>query len=630
MSTQSIAASPSGITIAYASSATQYHDATVSWSHPGTSLYTLEGLSVSFTAEPGGYYVYVVDQSNIGRGSYTGQVANLGQVTLELPKGSWSGRTSGSLTLRFRRPANSMARYTNISLILSYSSNAVPSTIVVPDAVAGEPQTVNITNTVSTVEHTVTWTYGSVTSGEQSYGASTRSPAWAVPAESLPDLYQANPNSGSIPGTITVKTLTADGALVGTSAASGRLAIPQNGDTLPSVSVALAKTKDSIASASSADYLQNHTTLRVTPTASARYGASVASISILTPDGSFGASSGSATEILLRTAGSYTISTTVTDSRGFTATDVRSITVTACPVPVLTGLDVIRCTASGVESDEGDYASITATASVTVSSWAYSITRTGSTTVVASGSLSGGSGIVGGSLDKDTGYTITVTITDSLGQTASASADIGTALYTIHRMAGGKGVAFGQISRRYGVEVTPDWPFFTHGTEIMELLVDTAHPVGSVIQTLDEAFDPNILWPWTRWGRLEDVFLLAAGTKHVLETGGASADLQSLDVSSASFTLQPQHMPQYTVFTRKSDNADSNANAQGYDSDDPPSGFPAAVGYRTHNTAANTITNPSTALRYVFSRSGAQAVSISGQSAAMPPFLAVNVWVRAR
>ena len=615
MSAQTITASPSSMTIAYSSSATAYHNATVSWTHPGTELYTLEGMTLTFNADPGGYYVYILDETNIGRGSYTGKVASGEQVSIPIPEGAWANKTDGILTFRFRRPASTLAIYTDISLVLTYSANASPSTIVVADAVAGEPQTVNITNTVSTVYHTVTWTYGSITSGEQTYGAATRSPAWAVPASSLSALYQANPNSNTVTGTISVQTFTADGALVGTTTASGNLTIPQNSDTLPTVSVVLTKTHDAIGNASGEDYLQNHTTLHVTPTASAKLGASVTGISILTPDGSFAASNGSATDILLHVSGAYTITTTVTDSRSFTATDTQTITVTACPIPVIAGLDVSRCTDDGTESDEGAYVSISAAASLTISSWAYSITYTGTTTVVTSGSLIDGVGIVGGSLDKDVGYTVTVTATDALGQTASASADIGTALYTIHRMAGGKGVAFGQIAQKYGVEVTAEWPFYTHGNEIMELLVDAAHPVGSVIQTLDDDFDPNALWPWTHWGRLQDVFLLASGTHGILASGGAESVTVTVSVPSQNITLTAEQLPRSSLL--------------GYSDADTPK----YSGSRTTTTKKHGNTS---GINYIdFTGDDQEAITIPAQTASgsvpvMPPYLAVNVWVRAR
>jgi len=72
-------------------------------------------------------------------------------------------------------------------------------------------------------------------------------------------------------------------------------------------------------------------------------------------------------------------------------------------------------------------------------------------------------------------------------------------------MAGGKGVAFGKIAEHKGVEVAETWPLYTHGEEIMELIVNAAHPVNSTLSTLDVRFDPRAEWPWTYWNLLSQV-----------------------------------------------------------------------------------------------------------------------------
>ena len=79
---------------------------------------------------------------------------------------------------------------------------------------------------------------------------------------------------------------------------------------------------------------------------------------------------------------------------------------------------------------------------------------------------------------------------------------LGQAFYTVHRMAGGKGIAFGTISTTEGVTVNPDWPLYTHGQEIEHLILNAAHPIGSALETIDSGFNPSTLWPWTVWGRI--------------------------------------------------------------------------------------------------------------------------------
>lgn len=140
---------------------------------------------------------------------------------------------------------------------------------------------------------------------------------------------------------------------------------------------------------------------------------------------------------------------------------------------------------------------------VGVTTVAYAITQAGTGGSVETGTISGDTYAGSGLLLKDRAYLLTVVLTDAYGRTAAASIEIPSAVYTIHRMAGGKGVAFGQTADRYGVEVTESWPFYAHGQEIMELVLDMAHPPGSILETIDGNSDPNVLWQWTEWAEAD-------------------------------------------------------------------------------------------------------------------------------
>lgn len=82
----------------------------------------------------------------------------------------------------------------NIKLIFecSIKEQVSPSTVVVQTVTAGEPQTVFLTNSAATANHTVVWSYaGKDTNGNnvvidytKECDAATRAPAWAVPGES--------------------------------------------------------------------------------------------------------------------------------------------------------------------------------------------------------------------------------------------------------------------------------------------------------------------------------------------------------------------------------------------------------------------------------------------------------------
>jgi len=425
-----------------------------------------------------------------------------------------------------------------------------------------------------------------------------------------------------------------EGNSLGSTTVEALLTIPNDSTTRPTLTVATDANQDSVATASGEDWLQNHTTLLITPTAAAQAGASLAAIRITTPDGAATGTSGTETDILIRTAGSYPVTVTATDSRGYSSTWTQTLTVTACGAPAITAITAERCDQDGTPNDEGTYASIQASAIVTaiadVDSWTYTLRRAGSSAVIESGTLTDGAGIIGGSLSPEASYTVNVTVEDTLGQTAGAAAEIGSAIYTIHRMAGGKGVAFGKVSELYGVEVNHDWPLYTHGQEILELMVDIAHPVGSVVQTADEDWNPNEQWPWTTWVKLTDVFLKASGTDAALDTGGsdsAAIPAQTVSTPAQNITLTPANLPIYTLYARKSNG--SSVNYNGYETDPVSSMI-----YRAHTPGSNSGT--ASDWRYLISNQAAAAVSIPGASmsipgqtiSTLPPYLAVATWMR--
>ena len=352
----------------------------------------------------------------------------------------------------------------------------------------------------------------------------------------------------------------------------------------PTVSLTVTKTHDAIGSGVGTAYVQNHTTLSIKPVVTTKYGATAGTVRIVTPDGVLTTTSGTAKSILIKTAGSYVINASVTDSRGFVGTAKQTVSVTACEYPSATYLRAFRCTSAGVLNDDGTYIKVEAEATVTSYAQSYSITvehrETGSAGAwVNGGTLTNGSLIMSrsGGCEAESSDDLRVAVADKLGQETSYNATVTSALYTIHRMAGGNGVAFGKVAEKTGVEVREDWPVYCYGQDLQHLLVDTAHPVGSILQSLDSTFNPNAKWPWTLWGKIENVFLLGAGNQVVGATGGTTK--LTLDM-----------LPQYGMRF-------------------------GAGGGQVYN----------------FQASGTSQISYkNGQDDFLPPYMAVNIWVRAK
>lgn len=167
-------------------------------------------------------------------------------------------------------------------------------------------------------------------------------------------------------------------------------------------------------------------------------------------------------------AGTYTPTLTVEDSRGQTTTEtLADITVNPYLNPSL-DFDVFRSNSSGVRDDEGAYGLVTANVSFTDAiadltqptvkingtttnnvTWysAYS-SSTGVSSVISDWTaISSGAtiyGLINGSFNQTDSYSITVSLTDSLGgNSAEITQTLSTAFYTIDFQAGGKEIAFG-------------------------------------------------------------------------------------------------------------------------------------------------------------------------------------------
>lgn len=136
----------------------------------------------------------------------------------------------------------------------------------------------------------------------------------------------------------------------------------------------------------------------------------------------------------------------------------------AYDVPVISGLTIKRCDSGGTEDDEGTYAllgfswEVDSTDSGEVSSVTYKTrTRGGSwpssgTSITASGTSGTVSQVIG-TFAVSTAYEVQVTVTDSHGMTATATATLSPSFFTLDFLAGGTGVAIGKAATRAGLDV---------------------------------------------------------------------------------------------------------------------------------------------------------------------------------
>lgn len=493
----------------------------INWTHEDPSAYVLESIALRFRAGSSGMYVIVTENvNNVWNYRLQKQQGATSGTTYTFPlnKAAWQGKTSGTLrALFYKYSESSRCLYYSTELVFTYRSKADPSTVTVIRTMAGMPQTAMISNTDPDVYHKVTWDYGSwqqdqITSGELTFTAGNRNPSWSIPSESMEYLYRQFTNTAEAQGTVTVKTYTSDGTYVGVATATAWLDLPETAETRPVIqfmsdSDILDATAEAIYEVTDNPYVQNHTTLVRTVTAQGYAGADIAGIQLVTPDGTAVAANSADVSMLIRTAGSYPVEIRIIDTRGQVTTwNDGTYTVQDYMDPTITSIQALRSDDQGNEKPDGDHAWVEAAGVVTGSTETYTakIRKKNGSQIGAEVTLVNGVAILPstGTLSEDESYVITVTLEDEYGVRGTAEIELGTGTITISRMAGGKGLAFGQMAEKHGVEITREWPFYVHGSEILRLILDTVYPPGTALSNVDPDFNPNEQWPWTRWGQV--------------------------------------------------------------------------------------------------------------------------------
>lgn len=345
-----------------------------------------------------------------------------------------SGTYYGNITATGSGVFNTIARASTISSVTS--SVSVNGTNAV---------TVNITRAASSFTHTVVFSFGSYSKTTTGVGTST---SYAIPLSWL----NAIPNATS--GTAKVTVTTYSGSTKIGSAVSKNFTITAPSTIVPSISsVTLSEAVAGIA-AQFGGYVQNKSKIVAKITASGVYSSTIKTYK--TTIQSVNYSGASFTSGVLTKSGTSTVTVTVTDSRGRTASTTASITVIAYAAPKITSFQGFRCLADGTENYEGKY--IKAAVNFTISSVSskntasytieYKLSSATSWTTLTSGAVYAlNSSIVSASgvFSVDSSYDIRLTVKDFF-TTIRSTFEIPTAFTLLDFNASGRGVAFGKVS----------------------------------------------------------------------------------------------------------------------------------------------------------------------------------------
>lgn len=204
-----------------------------------------------------------------------------------------------------------------------------------------------------------------------------------------------------------------------------------------------------------ATYVQYKSKLKVAVTAAGSYGSTIKSYNTTVNGTKY--KEASFTTGAINTSGKITITTTVTDSRGRTATDSEEVNITAYYDPKATTLEAARCNSDGTLNNDGTYVKLTykydiASVNSKNSKSAKIQYLNGSTWTDISGAsftaYTGNSSTVPTkTFSVDTGWQFRLVVSDYFGPQYNY-AEVSTGFTLMNYNADGTGIGFGKVSEK--------------------------------------------------------------------------------------------------------------------------------------------------------------------------------------
>ena len=283
---------------------------------------------------------------------------------------------------------------------------------------------------------------------------------WGVP------LSLANSIPNATNGTVTIRCITKkDGVAIGTKTALLTVKVPTT--VIPSISaVSLAEATTGLAATYGA-YIQNKSTIKASITAAGAYGSTIKSYSTTFEGKAYKGST--FTTSAVTQSGTLNLVTTVTDSRGRTASKTTSISVLAYAPPKITNFSVARYDENGVADTAGEYAwlrlaySVSSLNSKNTASAKIEYKKTSDTswtTLSTQTALSydGTLKPTGATFSTDYQWDFKVTLTDAFRAEATYTTYIPSGAVILDIKADGKGIAFFKTSTKDGVDIAGELP----------------------------------------------------------------------------------------------------------------------------------------------------------------------------
>lgn len=330
--------------------------------------------------------------------------------------------------------------------IPAYASATVPSLSVSTATLGSTAVKITMDRDVSSWTHKLTYSLGSVsgTIGEDLATSYT----WTPPLE----LAAGIPSAASGTMTITCKTYDSNGNSKGSKSVNLKVTVPQTADTLPTISsVTLEEATVTVEETFGFDaltFLQNVSAISANITAEGKMGATISGYAVIINGTKY--TSGSFTSAVLTESGTMTVSITVTDSRGFTASQSEEITVIPYTPPTLSAINAKVTSTNAQVNIVGSVSAVNGqnTKSLKVNWKNVSTGETGEQTVGISEWEFDTTVTIAG-LDSTASYEFTAVLTDALSTSQPMTATTG--VIVLSRYAGGKGVTFGAEAESEGL-----------------------------------------------------------------------------------------------------------------------------------------------------------------------------------
>ena len=527
-------------------------------------------------------------------------------ITYTSPWYTVSNKTSGTTAVSFNLYSGSGSTR-NDTYSYSMAVDPAASKLTAPSGTLGTGLNLTVTKFNTAFTHTITYACGTA-SGTVCTTSSATSVAWNTSNGNTVALAAQNTAGQSV--TVAFTIVTYSGATeVGRNTATCTMAIPST--VKPSVALTVADAAGYLATYGA--YVQGKSKLTITATPTLAYGSPIKTYAI-TADGKTYSSSPVTTDVL-QNKGTQAVTAKVIDNRTYPS-DVASTNITVLEyAPPCVTVTAYRCNSSGTADTEGAYMKFGFTATISSlnnkNSATYSISYyagSGDPTTVSGSGLSYTSGVIACDVSKI--WTIDVTVTDKLGSTPK-SAVIPIAFTLMDFYNTGKGVALGKVATRDGFDCAMP-AYFTGATAMPagmtiggKTLLNLIYPVGSIYMSVSSTSPATFLGG--TWERIQDKFLLAAGSAYAAgATGG-----------EATHTLTETEMPTHLHNRIKY-----------FENDDWTLGDSTGLGSQTVDTYSINVagTSNSQGVKMSHWRTGYAGGNMSHNN--MPPYLAVYVWKR--